>query len=286
MKTGVILIAYKLFTETDENGLSGWPSHSFEIDSSEEPDYADAGFLTNYPHIFEEYKYSLQDAYTNWKNQYHPEVMRVKLVALTVKKENPTEPPFDIDFVSGLDIKLHRKSIIVKGECVAEEYYESFINGQYTNLIIREESLYSRDLLGFPVYKEVKIKYALEGGGYHTREKTWRKYYSSLEQIQEGKTRRGNLIANIQMPTIGLISIAMIGSTNATMAVISEGRKFLAAYKNEFETFISDSNRDILKCFTDPAFPRYMTAQDWPWIDFYTPYGITIRQYLASEISI
>ena len=205
---------------------------------------------------------------------------------------NAFEPPFRVDFVTGLDIKLHRKSILVKGECIREEFYESAtINPTtgaitYSNLIVKEETTYVRNSLGFPISKTAVISYAMEDGTFHTTKKTIIKYYSSLEQIDEGKTRRGNLVDNLQMPCIGLISIALLGHPSATPAVILEGRRFLSDYKNEFETFVSASDKTILSCLTDTNNPRYILQTNYSWIDSMTPYAVTIRQYLINELTI
>lgn len=286
MKTGIILVAYKLFTETSEDGLENWPSHSFEIDSSEQGDYADAGFLVNYPYIFEEYKESMADAYRAWELEYHPTPRPVKIHQFIRAKSNITEPPVDVDYVSGLMIKLHRKATLVKGECVKEEFYANYDGEMYSNLIVKEESVFTRDALGFPIFKDVTISWANEDDAFHKTTKTWRKYYSSLEKISEGKIRRGNLFNSLQMPMIGLISLAMLETNVPSPEVILEGRKFLAAYKNQFETFIADSNKEIILCLDQADHPNYIDSEVWPWIDYTTPYGITIRQFLLSELSI
>jgi hypothetical protein len=153
-------------------------------------------------------------------------------------------------------------------------------------MIVKEETVYTRNSLGFPVMKNSTISYALEDGSFHPMTKTIVKVYSALEQIAEGKTRRGNLVDNLQMPCIGLISIAMIGTPNATAAVILEGRRFLAAYKTEFESFVAASDKAILGCLNNPDDPRYISASNYSWIDAMTPYGITIRQYLINELTI
>ena len=202
------------------------------------------------------------------------------------------EPPIRVDFVTGLDIKLHRKSTLVKGECIREDFYASaFVNPisgvvTYENLIVKEETVYTRNPLGFPVYKTSKISYALEDGTFHSTTKTITKMYSSLEQISEGKVRRGNLVDNLQLPCICLISYAIIGSFNGTPTIILEGRKFLSDYKNEFELFVSSSDKSILSCLTDPNSPRYISTTKYPWIDSMTPYHVTIRQYLTNELTI
>jgi hypothetical protein len=60
-------------------------------------------------------------------------------------------------------------------------------------MIIKEITTFTRDALGFPTYKDVEVKWVCEDNSFHSTTKTWRKYYSLLEKIQEGKIRRGNL---------------------------------------------------------------------------------------------
>lgn len=201
-------------------------------------------------------------------------------------------PPVSINFIVGLDIKLHRKSILVKGECIREEFYETAsihpTTGAtvYSNLIVKEETTYTRNSLGFPISKVSIISYALEDGTFHPTTKTIFKIYSQLEQIDEGKVRRGNLVDNIQMPCIGLISFAMTGSFNPTPAVILEGRRFMSSYKDEFELFVSSSDKTIISCLTTSTNARYISSANFSWIDAMTPYQVTIRQYLTNELTI
>jgi hypothetical protein len=199
---------------------------------------------------------------------------------------DPRLSPISLDYVTSLDIKLHRKSILVKGECRAEEFYENYNGVTYSNLIVKEVHTFTRDALGFATKRDTTITWYNNDEQPNQLQKFLPKYYSSVEQIEEGKTRRGNLVNALQIPTIGLISIAMIGSTNATMAVILEGRKFLAEYKLEFDVFVNESNKAMLDCFTNPSNPRYVSADKYSWIDFMTPYGVTIRNYLYNEMNI
>lgn len=199
---------------------------------------------------------------------------------------DPYDVPIDTDYVSGLKTKLHRKSIVVKGEIKAEEFYENFSNNVFSNLIVKETTTFTRDALGFPLYKDVVVEWYCIDGTAHTTKKSWRSYYNQLEQIKEGKMRRGNLVANLQMPCIGLISITMTGSPSPTPAVILEGRKFLADYSKEFTVYIEDSNKDIISCFNDVSHPRYILASAYSWIDAMTPYGVTIRQFMVNELTI
>jgi hypothetical protein len=200
--------------------------------------------------------------------------------------QDKSTPPTNVDFVTGLTSKLHRKSILVKGECTSEEYYQSYDGTTYSNLIVKESTVFTRDALGFPTYKTVTITWYKNDGTAHETTKTWNKYYSNMEKIQEGKTRRGNLVSNLQMPCIGLISIALNGTPNATPEVILEGRKFLADYAAEFTLFIEDSNKVMLDCLNDTNHPKYISSSEYTWIDEMTPYNITIRQYITNEMTI
>jgi len=144
----------------------------------------------------------------------------LKINRFTRVAYDPCDVPIDTDFVSGLKIKLHRKSIIIKGEIKAEEFYEFCDNNVFSNLIVKEATTFTRNVLGFPLYKDVVVTWYNEDGTPNIHTKTWRSYYSQLEQIKEGKSRRGNLVSNLQMPCIGLISIAMTGTPNPSPAFI------------------------------------------------------------------
>lgn len=216
----------------------------------------------------------------------YPIKKRLRINSLLRVYSDPFQDALNVDFISGLTVKLHRKSILVKGECRSEEFYLNFDGTTYSTLIVKEESTYTRDALGFPIYKDVKISWVCEDGSFHSKTKEWRKYYSQLEKIQEGKTRRGNLLDNLQMPCIGLISYALLGHFNGSPEVILEGRRFLADYALEFKVFVDDSNKEIISCLNNPQHIRYASVSNYSWIDSMTPYGVTIRQFIINELTI
>lgn len=235
----------------------------------------------------EETKVHLRNEYYNTIVPEAPVTNPIKIYEfLPSMGTNKSIPPFTTNFVTDLTIKLHRKSILVKGECIREEFYQNYDGVTYSNLIVKEESTYTRDALGFPMYRTTIISWINADNTVNSNTKTWVKYYSNLEQISEGKVRRGNLVDSLQKPCIGLISIAMIGTPNPTSAVILEGRRFLFDYKKEFDAFVDESNREIVSCFSDSANARYATSTNYSWIDSMTPYGVTIRQFLIGELTI
>lgn len=239
------------------------------------------------------YKASYQEAYNTWNAEYLNSIQYWKIYDfLTTKKLRDTsQVPLDLDFRTSLTKVLHRKSTLIKGECVKEEYYENCnVDAQgnltYSNLIVGEHHSFIRDPLGFPVMRNSHLHFYDKNGAESPESKHWTKFYSMLEKIQEGKTRRGNLVDNLQMPCVGLISIAMTGNPVPTSAVILEGRSFLFDYKKEFDAFVDESNRDVVACFADANHPRYASASKYSWINAMTPYGVTIRQFLIGELTI
>lgn len=292
--------AFKTFGQCPTNAKpqgipEEWPWQVQDCTSENQIELEAQGFIVLEDQDYNTYTSSRQSTFNAWNdNQIAQNTAKeIKIFDyLSNTTYNRTIPPFRADFVTGLDVKLHRKSILVKGECVREEFYASVsINPTtgavtYSNLIVKEETSYTRNPLGFPVSKTSIISYALRDGTFHAQTKTMSKVYSSLEQINEGKTRRGNLVDNLQMPVIGLVSIALTGSPNPTPSVILEGRRFLADYKIEFDNFVGASDKTIVACLNDTNNSKYVTSSNYSWIDAMTPYGITIRQYLIGELTI
>jgi hypothetical protein len=216
----------------------------------------------------------------------YPVKKKLKINNLTVSYVDPYQDAFNVDFITGLNVKLHRKSILIKGELQREEYYLNYISGVYSELIVKEETTYTRDANGFPVYKDVLVSWVCEDGTFHEKTKSWRKWYSYLERIQEGKTRRGNLVSNLQVPILGFISMSMTGTQYPNNDVVVEARRFLAEYNDLFNLFTDSSTKTIIDCLNNSSNPRYITSSNYSWIDWTTPYNITIRQFIISEMTI
>lgn len=191
-----------------------------------------------------------------------------------------------IDFVTALSKKLFRKSYLVKGECQKEEFYEAYNAGVFSNLVVIEEHVFTRDALGFASRRDTTVKWINNNESVNPVTKSLVKYYSQLEQIDEGKTRRGNLVDSLQMPVIAFIQFAMTGSMSPTNAAILEGRRFLFDYKIEFETFVGESNKEIISCLNTMTNMSYATSAKYSWIDSMTPLNVTIRNYLISQLTI
>lgn len=270
-----------------------WPWQELECDESQTVQFENMGFTVVSDEQYASYKAAHQAAFDAWFVEYSNTIRYWKIYDFIPQKTNyvTSEPPIGLDFRTSLTKMLHRKSILIKGECVTEEYYENCsMNAQgvltHSNLVVSEHHSFIRDPLGFPLMRNSHIHFYDKNGVESAELKHWTKFYSNLEKIQEGKVRRGNLVDNLQMPVIGLISIALTGSPVPNTTVILTGRGFLFDYKKEFDAFVDESNREILSCLNDINHPKYMSASKYPWINSMTPYNMTIRQFLTSELTI
>lgn len=270
-----------------------WPWQELICEEFQIEQFEMLGYTVVSDQQYEAYKAAHQSAYDAWYSQYTNSVQFWKIYNFVRRYGDfdTSVPPLDVDFRSGLTKMLHRKSTLIKGECVKEEYFENCSvdaqgNLTYSNLILSEHHSFVRDPLGFPIMRNSHFHFYDVNGVESAETKPWTKFYSNLEKIQEGKVRRWNLVDNLQMPCVALISLAMTGSQIPTTEVILEGRRFLFDYKKEFDAFVDESNRDIVQCFSNPAHPRYASASKYSWINAMTPYGVTIRQFLIGELTI
>ena len=292
------MIAFKTFLQLDENQRPAgiplqWPWQEMDIADEDSLQFEQLGYVVMSVEQYASYKAQHQSAFDAWYSNQQGQILYFKIYDFVEdkKKFNTSTVPLTLDFRTGLTKVLHRKSTLVKGECVKEEYFENCSvdaagNLTFTNLICAEHHAFIRDTLGFPIMRNSHIHFYDQNGIESAETKSWTKYYSQLEKIQEGKIRRGNLVDNLQMPVIGLIAIAVTGSPIPAPPIILTGRNFLFDYKKEFDAFVDESNKEILQCLTNPANAKYMSVSKYPWINSMTPYGVTIRQFLIAELTI
>lgn len=190
-------------------------------------------------------------------------------------------PPFDLDFLTSLTIKLHRKQTMIKGEVQTEEYYQSFNGSQYSGLVVRETNSYTRDMLGFALYRTTTVEWAIKSGQMSDKKKVWKKFYDPLQMIEEGIDRRGNIIKFLQPKILGLLQVSL--PANEMVNILVYGRAFLSDLKDDFENFVNHSDRAL-----------YTTLQDanllstHPWLTL-TPAalgGARIIDYILAEVTI
>lgn len=108
------------------------------------------------------------------------------------KINNTLDDPQNIDY----DIMgFHKKRIINKGELNTIEYYKNytFSSDTYSDLVVRESRVYTKDSLGIVMYRDLSIDWFLNDDTVGVT-KSYRKYYSPDAALQEGIDRRSNII--------------------------------------------------------------------------------------------
>ncbi len=189
-------------------------------------------------------------------------------------------PPFDVDFVTGLTAKLHRKQTMVKGEVRVEDYYLNFNGASYSNPIVRETHTFTRDAFGFAMYRTTNVQWYLKCDKLSPNNKVWVKYYDMLQTIEEGIQRRGNIVKFLQPTILGILQMTVAPSDLPN--IILWGRSFLSYMKVHFDNFVDHSDRTLYTELQDPGL-----VASYPWLSNVIPgTQITILQYVLSEVTI
>ena len=190
-------------------------------------------------------------------------------------------PPYDVDFVTGLTVKLHRKQTMVKGEIQIEQYFLNFNGVSYSNEVVKETHTFIRDVFGFAQYRTTTVEWVLKCDKYNASKKVWVKYYDMLQTIEEGITRRGNIVKFLQPKILGILQMTVAPSDLPNILVW--GRGFLSYMKVHFDNFVDHSDRTL---YTELQKPELIAA--YPWLMNVVPGtgGATIIQFILSEVTI
>lgn len=189
-------------------------------------------------------------------------------------------PPMDVDFITGLNTKLHRKCSIVKGEIKSEEFFAYYDGVTYSVPVVKETHVFTRDSLGFAKSRTTTVEWYMECGLLSEKKKSWVKYYDPLQMIEEGIDRRGNIVKFLQPAILQVLFSSVQPSEYGN--VVLWGRALLNELSDEFNNFVDHSDKTI---YTAIASQPILDAH--PWLLNQIPgAGINILQYILSEMAI
>lgn len=120
--------------------------------------------------------------------------------------------PSDINF----DIKgYYKKRTVIKGELTIIEYYRNYVysSDTYTDLVVKESRVFDRNLLGLVNFRTLIIDWYVEDDTIGLS-KEQIKYYSKDEVIQEGMTRRNNMISAAKLVLLNELKLTVGEPTN------------------------------------------------------------------------
>jgi hypothetical protein len=220
---------------------------------------------------------SFQANYVAYGNVYNDNVTNVIHSTLLIHKYLKSNIQLSVEEINYDILGLHKKRRIIKGELVNVEYYGKYdpVTKQYSDLILSEDRIYYRENQ-MVSRREMIIKWFDENGSVVTTKKTI-KYYSTIESIQELDSRRSNIISELKINTIGLISICS-GVTSVEAQAI--GRPFLNTYALDVSKYLQGYERELREAIINDTI--------YSWLNAIIPNtnGITIRMYLLNGLDV
>lgn len=193
-------------------------------------------------------------------------------------------PPKDVDFITGLTTRLHpTNSIIVDGEVRQTDYYASanppdaYGNVSYSDLVVRESFVYTRDSIGFARARVNTITWYMENDNPHPDTKVRLKYYENDESLREGQRRRANITDKLSMDMSSWLIATQTQLPNPQDR-LDLGRQFMALHKLNFDMYIEASSSQIL----------YEVNSDTTttWLDDELAPNVTIRATIIDALNI
>ena len=138
---------------------------------------------------------------------------------------------------------LFKKRTIYKGELIKVEYYKNYDGVTYTELVIEETRAYTRDSNDLVMYRTQVSKWYMEDGSVGM-EKTFMKYYSPQESIDEGNTRRSNVIADAKLYILSQVGLA--NGQDMLVSVANEIALFINGYAQPLRDAVANSTKPYL----------------------------------------
>lgn len=205
--------------------------------------------------------------------------------------EGPREDYSKINYKIEPKPNLFPKRTFIKGELQKVEW---FMEEDFQTLVLDSVMTYTRDPFGFAQTRTTtRTWYDTDGLALDIVKVTTKKY-SMLEQIKEGKRRRGNIVDGIQLPVMGfMVETMTVEPWNLDQqTILLMGRDFMDRFENEFNKFIDNSStvtsgenvgrKSVVVAFEEAA----ETTDTWLKNTPSALGGARILDYLVGEFSI
>lgn len=189
--------------------------------------------------------------------------------------------PVDVDFKTGLEIDLYKEVVMDHGAPVRKIYYtDAELNETtgvitYENPIVKIEYEFDRDSISLARSCIQKFYWMTTDDAWSEEYKTVKDFFNTAEKMAEAEQRRGNIIADLKVKTIGLL---MITEEISQADAAEMGRAFLAAYKADIINYIDEANMGFYDAVEAASNVTY------PWLENMTPYSVTIRQFILNGL--
>ena len=118
-------------------------------------------------------------------------------------------PPMSVNYRTGLDRRLERKTTRLLGDVVSVEYFGSATfnpdgSKSFADRVLIEEYVWTRDPPG-TLSRDITIRWDLEDGTTHAEAKTMTRMYSPDERMLAGEKRRKSIITDLKVYVGGVL---------------------------------------------------------------------------------
>lgn len=201
---------------------------------------------------------------------------RYKFKTKAYQEQRETRP-VDVDYKTGLDVRLHPKHTLLHGELQKTEYFRDYdpVEKTHSHPILEVHFVYTRDAAGFAVSRTSTIYWYLSDSTIDTTGKTMVKYYSNLEAVAEGIRRRGNIVNDVALRVVGFV---MAFDSIEQPAATLRAREFSMDYKTSIDAFVSVSVKDIITQLSEDT--------KYTFLDGMLSAELSVRNYMIGLVSI
>lgn len=189
-------------------------------------------------------KDQLDNIIFNHQNAYQ---LKTGIFKLTNDSKNPTQRDVAL-------FGLFRKDIFNNlGALTIKEYYKNFDGTNYSDLVVKDEYIYTYNPYGLVMYRDETLTWYLEDDSIGAT-KTIRKYYDSARAILEANQRRENLVNIAQ-------AYGMANITGFHASGMHNGHHFFLSIKNEIDNYIVGVLKEDLITAIQNNTESYLTQQ-------------------------
>lgn len=165
------------------------------------------------------------------------------MIKYKFKINNSYDSPSNINYdIMGLHKfeYIEMTDVVHKGELKRVEYYLNFNRGtdpnniaNYSNLLVSEDVVYTRHpITALLIYRDITIKWYLEDGNIGEIKET-HKTYQLKDSIDEGKTRRDNVITYAKLYLLSSVGLA-------------NGQVLLAELSSQINTYLQGNHQPLI----------------------------------------
>ena len=189
------------------------------------------------------------------------------------------QSPLDIDFKTGLTVRLHPERIFDNGVLVEVIHnLGTSVNPDgtlsFSDPVVQEKFEYTRDPYGFALYRVQTISWYLEDGTIGPDTKTLQKFYSPQERIAELERRRRNIVDNVKIIVIGAIAATQQVDTSEAVQL---GRAFFDDHQIAIANYIESGGDALIQGVEGDNTHVWLNNQIAP--------QVTIRAFLLNELT-